>query len=115
MTMDLQKTLPAVLAALLAGCTGGARDDDILGQVEETLSATPTGCSVTAEYGGVGEGDADTAYVTVALRRQGAEAGVPRRDVELMFSRHDGGRWLMTDRSARELTSSAKDICRGPA
>jgi hypothetical protein len=113
MTMDRQKTLPAVLAALLAGCTGGAREDDILGQVEDVLSVAPSGCSVTAEYGGVGEGDADTAYVTVALRRQGAEAGVPRRDVELMFSRHDGGRWLMTDRSARELTDAATGMCLG--
>ena len=111
MTMDLRKTLPAVLAALLAGCTGGARDDDILGQVEETLSATRTGCSVTAEYGGVGEGDADTAYVTVALRRQDADPGVPRRDVELMFSRHDGGRWVMTGESAGELKDAATGMC----
>lgn len=115
MTMDLQRMLLTVLAALLVGCTGGPREDDILQRVDEALSVNPIGCSVTADYGGVGDGDADTAYVTVSLRRQGAEAGVPRRDVELMFSRHDGGRWVMTGRSARELTDAANDICRGLA
>ena len=113
MTMDLQKTLLAVLAALLVGCTGGPREDDILGQVEETLSVNPIGCSVTAEYGGVGEGDSETAYVTVALRRQGTGAATPGRNIELMFSHHGNGRWSMTGESSRELTSAAKDICRG--
>lgn len=111
--MDLRKALLAALAALLVGCTGGPREDDVLGQVDEALSGRRAGCSVTAQHRGVGEGDADTAYVSVALRRQGADAGIPARDVELMFSRQGGGRWVMTGGSARELAAAAKAVCTG--
>lgn len=112
MAMDHRTAMLATLSALLVGCTGGLKRDDVMNQVGEALSDGRVGCPVSAGYEGVTEGDADTAYIMVSLRRRGAGAGHPAREVELMFAHHDGGRWVMADDSSRALTDAANAICR---
>lgn len=111
MAIDLRAAKLAALGALLAGCAEGLQKDDALKQVNERLSEAQAGCVLIAEYKGVGEGDADTVYITVALRRERAGASNSSRDVELMFGHHEHGGWVITDDSSRELATAAEDIC----
>ena len=104
-------TVLLIVATFLVGCTGRLQEVDILKQVNEKLTENKIGCSVSTEYKGVGEGDADTAYATVALQRKKGNASKPSRDIELMFSHQRNEGWLITDDSSRELTSTAKAIC----
>ncbi|GAA4794307.1 hypothetical protein [Lysobacter hankyongensis] len=111
MAIDFRTAALVLIVIFFVGCTGRPQEDRILKQVNEYLSKNQIGCPVSADYKGVGEGDADTAYITVALRRQKAGASIPGRDVELMFSHQRDGEWLITYESSRELASTAKAIC----
>jgi hypothetical protein len=111
MAIDVRSGMSAALAALLVGCSGGLQQDNVMKQVDDALSDDRIACPVSADYEGVTEGDADTAYITVSLRRREAGAGHPAREVELMYVHHDDGQWSMTDDSSRALAVAANEVC----